>query len=543
MFVLTLSENVITFIGGMVMAINSYMISELFPNTVAQKLTSSRYKFPIKYATIYNPLLRIKEDAVYLVVNPREFPEEKSSVKSTFLILGRLQEEILEQTEHDVICLSRDSALGKIYETLLEHIEKYERWENSLNRILLDGGSVEDICRVSLPFFDNPMFVVSNDLKVLAVEQNKLRPFAQKVRGKNGYLCEARVLSLLSGSSTVKKFEGGYFNITAENNVATLRMTIVSNQQVCGYVCMDDVVRPFSDGDYTRLCMMQPYILRCITLSPNVQSSAFHRAKSFLSEYLFSENPNSFELRTVISSLEWKNNDSYICCVLHIRSRQESLYMGNYLCGYIEHCHSDVITVQKDETIYILCNLSHMKTDEEKWLSFMRKITSDYGVSVGVGSVFSDSSKIRDYFRQAKAALSFCTESNYPNGIYRFDEYRLQYILRKGLDALPLYTLLTPQLHSFLQEDAENQYENYKILRCYIRNNLNVSETSAELFLHRSSLNYRLDKIKKMLDSDLTDKDEQLYFRLLFYAIDRLILQDSVGDCDVMPDSEMHKAV
>ena len=87
---------------------------------------------------------------------------------------------------------------------------------------------------------------------------------------------------------------------------------------------------------------------------------------------------------------------------------------------------------------------------------------------------------------------------------------------------MPPGTLISTVLPSsgFLETDAENHFENYKILRCYIRNNLNISETTAELFLHRSSLIYRLDKIKKMLGSDLSQKEEQLYLRLVCYGVD-----------------------
>lgn len=40
------------------------------------------------------------------------------------------------------------------------------------------------------------------------------------------------------------------------------------------------------------------------------------------------------------------------------------------------------------------------------------------------------------------------------------------------------------------------------------------------LFIHRSTLLYRLDKIKAFLDSDLTDRNEILYLLLSFHLMD-----------------------
>ncbi|MCC2728898.1 helix-turn-helix domain-containing protein, partial [Blautia sp. MSK22_86] len=47
-----------------------------------------------------------------------------------------------------------------------------------------------------------------------------------------------------------------------------------------------------------------------------------------------------------------------------------------------------------------------------------------------------------------------------------------------------------------------------------------MSHTASALFIHRSNLLYRLDKIKAYLDSDLTDRNENLYLLLSFHRMD-----------------------
>ena len=63
----------------------------------------------------------------------------------------------------------------------------------------------------------------------------------------------------------------------------------------------------------------------------------------------------------------------------------------------------------------------------------------------------------------------------------------------------------------FLQEHDDSSGSDYmRTLRCYLDNHCNVVQTARELFIHRSTLLYRLEKIKEILESDLSSPDEIL---------------------------------
>ena len=48
----------------------------------------------------------------------------------------------------------------------------------------------------------------------------------------------------------------------------------------------------------------------------------------------------------------------------------------------------------------------------------------------------------------------------------------------------------------------------------FFENNLNVSETSRKLFVHRNTLVYRLEKIKKITGLDLREFDHAIVFKI-----------------------------
>ena len=84
----------------------------------------------------------------------------------------------------------------------------------------------------------------------------------------------------------------------------------------------------------------------------------------------------------------------------------------------------------------------------------------------------------------------------------------------------------------FLQEvfkknpiDALDQETLFTINK-FFENNLNVSETARKLFVHRNTLVYRLEKIKKLTRLDLREFDDAITFKVALMVKKYLISRD-----------------
>ena len=56
--------------------------------------------------------------------------------------------------------------------------------------------------------------------------------------------------------------------------------------------------------------------------------------------------------------------------------------------------------------------------------------------------------------------------------------------------------------------------ETLSTIQSFFENNLNVSETSRKMFVHRNTLVYRLDKIKKITGLDLREFENAITFKV-----------------------------
>ena len=132
-------------------------------------------------------------------------------------------------------------------------------------------------------------------------------------------------------------------------------------------------------------------------------------------------------------------------------------------------------------------------------------------VSSGIGTVVDNIKDLARSYKEAQVALEvgkvFDTEKN----IISYENL--------GIGRL-IYQLPTTLCEMFLQEVFKNgsldalDRETLMTIQCFFENNLNVSETSRKLFVHRNTLVYRLEKIRKLTGLDLREFDHAITFKV-----------------------------
>ena len=63
----------------------------------------------------------------------------------------------------------------------------------------------------------------------------------------------------------------------------------------------------------------------------------------------------------------------------------------------------------------------------------------------------------------------------------------------------------------------------------FFENNLNVSETSRQLYIHRNTLVYRLDKLQKMTGLDLRNFDDAIIFKITLMVSKYMMYMDKMS--------------
>lgn len=145
--------------------------------------------------------------------------------------------------------------------------------------------------------------------------------------------------------------------------------------------------------------------------------------------------------------------------------------------------------------------------------SIIDTLNSEYfmKVTVGIGTPVLGVKDLARSFKEAQVALEVGKVFDTEKSIVRYDNL--------GIARL-IYQLPTTVCEMFLKEvfkkgsiESLDQETLFTIQR-FFENNLNVSETSRGLFVHRNTLVYRLEKIKKLTGLDLREFDHAIIFKV-----------------------------
>ena len=132
-------------------------------------------------------------------------------------------------------------------------------------------------------------------------------------------------------------------------------------------------------------------------------------------------------------------------------------------------------------------------------------------VIVGIGSSIENIKDLAKSFKEAQASLEV-------GKVFDTDKTIVSYS-NLGIARL-IYQLPTTLCESFLREVFKRgsiqslDQETLFTIQKFFENNLNVSETSRKLFVHRNTLVYRLEKIKRITGLDLREFDHAIIFKI-----------------------------
>lgn len=132
-------------------------------------------------------------------------------------------------------------------------------------------------------------------------------------------------------------------------------------------------------------------------------------------------------------------------------------------------------------------------------------------VLIGIGTAVTGVKDLASSFKEAQVALEVGKVFDTDRSVISYDNL--------GIARL-IYQLPTTLCEMFLKEIFKKgaieslDRETLFTIQRFFENNLNVSETSRELFVHRNTLVYRLERIKKLTGLDLREFDHAIVFKV-----------------------------
>ena len=203
--------------------------------------------------------------------------------------------------------------------------------------------------------------------------------------------------------------------------------------------------------------------------------------------------------------------------VLLIRTPERSEVPVNEAIGRLFPDKNKDLVISINETDVALVKEVRTGNDIKDLEKLARSIADSLGSEyythtlVGIGTAVVGIKDLARSFKEAQVALEVGKVFDTEKTIVSYENL--------GIARL-IYQLPTTLCDMFLKEVFKRgsieslDHETLFTIQKFFENNLNVSETSRKLFVHRNTLVYRLEKIRKLTGLDLREFDDAIVFKV-----------------------------
>ena len=134
---------------------------------------------------------------------------------------------------------------------------------------------------------------------------------------------------------------------------------------------------------------------------------------------------------------------------------------------------------------------------------------------VGVGSCINDISNLHTGYARAKAAVQMAKKRK--RDLFYFDRMGLYRLLYMVDDSRLLKEMAEEPLKPLLEYDRERHANYVDTLELYLKHNGSIQAVSEEMFTHRNTVIYRMNKIKELLGTNLEETEERIPYQIAYY--------------------------
>lgn len=430
---------------------------------------------------------------------------------------GKPSEQILAENE---VLYCEELLLPQEAERFFRAVQKlflrYEKWETSVRDVMRRDQNMEELLTYAFQVFDNPVFVHDENFNLLAsVSEGENQHHWDLDKGSGKYVLPMEILNdfnvnpdYLESMST----NGPSLFPSETFGYRILYQNLRHNSRYRGRICVNELNRPLRPGDYYFLDYFSDILTDIFQMG---QSAEYHKKRSLsecLTRLIERETVSDNTLEKFLMQYGWTGHDNYFCACLFPEERDVLTNSLPYYSNQLSENFSDICAFPYEYTIVVVSNNSLNGIEPAEFRRRIGLLLRESLMKAGISCLCNDLQKLYYMYRQAVCALEVGRKKQGTFWCFCFDDYQIDFVFYNALQEFPVEFLRCREITILQEYDKTHTSNLYETLKCYLENDRNLARTSELLDIHRTTLLYRIDRIKKLISSELDDPDER--FRL-----------------------------
>lgn len=411
-----------------------------------------------------------------------------------------------------------------LFENVHAFFDKYMYWERTLQRSLSENRTIQSLVDLSLDVFENPILVYDMALRMLGADESQeqfLSKYWTRLSGLSGgiYMNQDTITESRGNGflDLVEKLEGtSYFHNYSTNILVS---SIHTSSRRLGFITIPEKLKPLTSLHVALSEILAAYMAQVL------EAQIYHSERtdsrdSFPMQIFNATRQEDYYLKHRLYRLNWFLEDRYAIMVVkpqqNAANSEFAAEISNYRYLLTQLLPDSYITALNDDLFISIRKTTFLHLEPNTQDAFCAFLTIRHLVC-GCSNDFYDYGEVASYYYQAvEAAKLLCPgDRYYPVSLYQ--DHFAQHVASTFARHYELNRFIHPAVLTLHSNDPHGIL--LKTLYIYLLNDRRYAVTSEKLYIHKSTLKYRLDKIRQIAGSICFEAEARVSVLLSLNAI------------------------
>lgn len=429
----------------------------------------------------------------------------------------------------DYIVLETDASSCQVANYIQELFTAVNTWETEAYYALLASQGFQQLFDSARKFLQNPVYLHDKDYHILAYSEDSSNPTMKKSYDfiRSGKISPKAILNLSRNPEFIRTFDSDQSAYCKKSSLWPdeynyIYHNIKINGTFAGRIFVDERIRPFKSLDYAILDRLSELVEKTLSSRPFSSGCSKNKLEKLAEELLNGHIPNADTVSHILHDSEWDQYHEFFCFSIRLQEKSMKYSPADSLCLSIQAVFSNCCLFQYNQDITGIIPIKEKDTRRSSFTRCLTPILTNYRLQAGISSVFHDFTDLAFYYQQAHALPELVSPAQDSSPVVIFDDHIMSYILKQLLGSTDPLSLLPNGLKLLIQHDRDNLTNYVQTLRTYLECCCSPTQATKQLFIHRSTFLYRLDKISEIANIDFNDSEQRLLYLISFKILDLL---------------------
>ena len=419
------------------------------------------------------------------------------------------------------VALENLEEIAEFMNDMQEIFDTADGWERKMHDLMLEHAGMERLLQVTSEFLQNPLTVIGLDFTFAAEAGSKYLPPRARLYTDEGLNVE--YVNALLQNETYREMADTHETVMFPAYISgcrSMNRNLFVDEKATHRLILTECRVEITQGVICVLDILSEK-LEFLLAHEEEETDPDRDIEQIFVRVLSDRTADYMQISRELSELGWGGNHEYMCLILQITYLNQQNLSTKAISRYIKKKLGDSVSFLYQDEIVVFFDLTRLGMNQEEVAGKLVYFIRDTYLKAGYSRVMTGHMNLRRQYVQAKTALDVGSRKKPYLWIHYFSQVAMTYILEQATKRLPGTMICHEGLLELKKHDEENQTQYMETLRVYLEQHLSATQAARELFIHRSTFLYRLDRIREILQSDLDDPEEIFYLELSFRLLEQ----------------------